>query len=273
MRPVLLAFLAVFAFAANSLTARAALADEANDPVAFALLRLVAGAVILGGFLKARPTLSDLPGSAALSVYMLGFALAYTSMSTAMGALILFSAVQLTILAMSALGGARLGIMALCGCAIALIGLFFLLQNGLGEAPVLAIVAMLSAGAAWGVYTVLGRASTAPVQQTGRQFLMASVLCLPAALALDRSGGGVFLTIEGALLAVASGAVFSGLGYALWYAVSPKLPAATVASVQLLTPVMAAAMGAAFLAEPITLRFVGASLVILCGVALTLRKD
>ncbi|MEM7688760.1 MAG: DMT family transporter [Pseudomonadota bacterium] len=272
MRSVLLALVAVVAFAANSLTARAALAESANDPFAFALVRLFAGAFILAAFVRARPGLRDLPGSAALAIYMFGFAAAYTAINTATGALILFSAVQITVLGISAARGERLRTMGILGCVVALAGLVLLLYDSLASAPVTAILAMLAAGVAWGVYTILGRASKDPVQQTAWQFLMASVLSLPMLLAIDGFGQGPVLTLEGVLLATASGAVFSGMGYALWYAVAPKLPAASVASVQLLTPVVAAVMGMVALNEALDATFVLASLIILAGVALTLKK-
>lgn len=272
MRTVFLALLAVFAFAANSLTARAALADAANDPIAFALVRVLAGAFILAGMLKSRPTWRDAPGSVALCVYMFGFAAAYTAMNTATGALILFSAVQITILVISALRGERVPALGIIGCAVAFAGLTFLLYENLASAPVLPFAAMLAAGIAWGIYTILGRGSDAPLQQTGRQFLLASVLALPAFFAITPGDDGSMLTLEGVFLAVASGAIFSGLGYAVWYAVSPRLPAATTASVQLLTPVVAAGMGALFLAEALEMTFVLTSAIILGGVALTLRK-
>ena len=272
MRSLLLALLAVLSFAANSLTARAALADAANDPFAFALVRVFAGAFILAAFVRSKPSVRDLPGALALSVYMFGFAAAYTAMSTATGALILFSAVQITILVISRIRGETHGWLALLGCAIALAGLILLLYNSLASAPLAPIAAMLAAGVAWGVYTLLGQGSEAPVQQTGRQFLLASAISLPAFFAIDFSDTGAALTMQGVLLATLSGAIFSGLGYALWYMVAPKLPGATVASVQLMTPIVAAAMGAVFLMEGVDATFVIASFVILGGVALTLKK-
>ncbi|NQX95087.1 MAG: DMT family transporter [Erythrobacter sp.] len=272
MRTILLACLAVLAFAANSLTARAALADAANDPFAFALVRIFAGAFILIGLLKSRPTIQDLPGSLALAIYMFGFAAAYTAMSTATGALILFSAVQITILVVSSARGEPIRKLAVLGCGIALGGLTLLLYSSLASAPVVAVSAMLAAGVAWGFYTVLGRGSEEPIQQTGRQFVLASFMSLPAFFAIEPTPDGSMLTMQGVLLAVASGAIFSGLGYAVWYTVSPRLPAATTASVQLMTPVVAAGMGAAFLGEAIEAAFLVATLIILAGIALTLTK-
>lgn len=272
MRPALLALLAVVAFAANSLTARAALADPANDPFAYALLRLFAGTIILAAFLKSRPTWRDAPGSAALCVYMFGFAGAYTAINTATGALILFCAVQITILGVSAARGEPIHRLSALGCAIALGGLVLLLYNSLSSAPLLPVLAMLVAGAAWGIYTLLGRGGDAPVQQTGRQFVLASVLSLPVLVLVDFPDTAYALNLQGVLLALVSGAVFSGLGYAIWYAAAPRLPAATVASVQLLTPAVAAAMGAIALDETVSPSFALASIVILGGIALTLKK-
>lgn len=267
-----MAALAVVAFAANSLTARAALADAANDPFAFALVRLLAGAFILAAFARAKPATRDVAGGVALAVYMFGFAAAYTAMSTATGALILFSAVQITVLAISAARGEGLSALGLAGSALALAGLVFLLYDSLGSASPAPLAAMVTAGMAWGVYTVLGRGSDAPVQQTARQFLLASLIALPVYFVMAPSGGGATLTLQGVLLATLSGTLFSGCGYAVWYAVAPKLPAATIASVQLMTPVVAAAMGALFLREWVDMTFVIATLVILAGIAVTLWK-
>lgn len=272
MRSVLLAALAITAFAANSLAARAGLADGSSDPVAFGLVRLVAGVAVLLPVLRTRPGLADLPGGLALAIYVLGFSLAYTQIETAAGALILFTSVQITVLAYSILRKERIGTLAFAGSAVALGGLYLLLASGLGTLNLAPLAGMIIAGIAWGGYTIRGRGSTAPLQQTGRQFVIALVVCLPALLLVEAPFSGSALTMDAALWAAASGAVFSGLGYAVWYSVTPRLSAATTASVQLATPAMAAFMGAIILSEALTMQLILAATVILVGVALTLIK-
>lgn len=258
---------AIFAFAGNSLLARAALGGRLIGAGAFSAIRLAAGAAVLAPFLRARPSLRDAPGAAFLALYVAFFAFAYLKLPTATGALILFSAVQLTILLVGLARGAGLSSMEGGGLALALGGLAWLLAPSAGAVALRPAALMAAAGVAWGAYTLVGRRVTAPARQTAVNFLLAALAALPLVL-LDPPGT---TTPAGVGLAVVAGALTSGGGYVLWYAVTPRITLATTAAVQLATP-LAAALGAAlFLAEPLTWRLAGAAVLILTGVALTLR--
>lgn len=271
-----LATFAIAAFAGNSLLARAALADSAIEAGAYSSIRLAAGALVLLPFLSARPSRADLPGAIALAVYVAGFSLAYLNLEAGIGAVILFGFVQATILAVGALRGERLRALGWIGVALALGGMVWLMAPWKAAQPGAAALApsllMATAGIAWGAYTLIGRGSASlPGRATGstaRNFLIASILVAPM-LAFDSS----WPSAHGIILAVISGAVTSGLGYVLWYKVAPRLGLATVASVQLATPVAAALGGALLLAEPLSVRLAIGGGLIISGIILTLIKS
>ena len=272
---VLLALLAIAAFAGNSLLARAALADGAIEAGAYSAIRLASGAIILLPFLAAKPLRSDLPGAVALAAYVAGFSLAYLELETGLGAMILFGSVQATILLYGVLKGERVGTVGGIGIALALAGLLWVLApweaTTEGSASLLPSLLMAGAGIAWGAYTLIGRGSGerpgGASGSTARYFLIASLLVAPM-LAWDSalpSWNGVFL-------AVLSGTFTSAIGYVIWYKVAPYLGLATVASVQLATPVAAALGGAVILAETLTLQVIGGGALIVLGIVLTLKK-
>ena len=265
-----LALLAVAAFAGNSLLARAALGEGAIGAGSFTAIRLGAGAVVLLPWLLRGPRAGTFswPGALALFVYCAGFSFAYVELGAATGAMVLFAAVQATVLASGALSGQRVRAGDLAGIALALGGVALLLGAHLAPGPLLAIASMIAAGIAWGLYSVLGRSAPDPARRTAGNFALAALLAAPLVL-LD-SGAGV--TASGAGLAIASGAVTSGLGYVVWYRLVPRLPNAAVGAVQLATPVVAAIAAAALLAEPLTWRLALAAALILGGIALTLRR-
>jgi len=272
-----LLLLTLLAFAGNSLLTRAALSDPAHatggSAMAFAAVRLISGAVVLAGLATwrhqpLRPSRSDLPTILALFTYAAAFSLAYVSMSAASGALILFAMVQVTMLVLGYLRGHRIGGRAILGVVIALSGLAWLLFPGLTAPPLGAALLMALAGAAWGVYSLLGRGASAPLARTARNFVGTVPLAL---IAFFLSPMATALTGFGWLMALTSGAVTSALGYALWYAVLPRLPPSLAASAQLSVPVITACAGALLLAEPMGLRVVMASGLILGGVWLSAR--
>ncbi|OYY72750.1 DMT family transporter [Sphingomonas sp. 28-63-12] len=272
-RLALLVILALLAFAGNSLLTRAALAGGGIGPESFAAIRLGAGgatllAIGLGRRLVVMPGARDLPGIAALFVYAATFSRAYVGLGAATGALILFSTVQITVIAGGMIGGARITVVQSMGVAVALGGLAWLLAPGLAAPPLGAFALMAAAGIAWGVYTLLGRGSDAPVARTARNFIGT----LPLAMALAAIGGvgGSPMAI---MLAIAAGAITSALGYVLWYSVLPHLSAITAASLQLTVPVITALGSVIWLHEPLTGALAGASLLILSGIALTLRRS
>jgi drug/metabolite transporter (DMT)-like permease len=272
-RTALLTTLAMLAFAGNSLLCRLALRDTGIDAASFTAIRLASGALILAALLMLRgkrPTAGgSWPMAAMLFAYAVGFSFAYRDLSAATGALLLFGAVQLTMTGYGLWTGERIRGLRLVGLLLALAGLVWLLLPGLAAPPILAATLMLGAGAAWGVYSLLGKGAGDPTAATGGNFLRS--LPFAAALALTATTGGT-VDHTGALYAVLSGAVTSGLGYVLWYAALPLLRATSAATVQLSVPAIAALGGAVLLAEPVTVRLLVASVAVLGGIALTIYR-
>lgn len=260
------------AFAANSVLARLALQGGHADPLSFAAVRLAAGALVLGLLVLPRRRVGgDAVSAVALLVYATAFAGAYLALPTGTGALILFGAVQVTMIGWGLAHGERLSPLQTAGLAAALGGLVVLVAPGLGAPPPGPALLMAAAGVAWGVYSLRGRHGADPTATTAGNFLRAA----PAALVLVGVAVAwrvpVAMTPGGAAYAVVSGAATSGLGYAAWYAVVPRLRATGAATVQLSVPVLAALGGVVFVAEPVTGRLLVASAVTLGGIALVLR--
>lgn len=272
IRAWLLALTALLAFAGNSLLARAALADAANSPGGFAAVRLAAGALVLVGIGAARrfsvlPHGRDAATVVALFVYAVGFALAYVSMGAANGALILFAAVQVTIIGIGLIRGDRIGSVQAAGLIIALSGVGWLLFPGLTAPRPVPALLMACAGIAWGVYSTVNSADGAPVARTTRNFTGAALLGLAALTVLPFN-----LTPTGWWLAAVSGSVTSALGYVIWYALLPQISRLTAASLQLSVPAITAFGAAALLGEVVGMRLVVATILIIGGIVLTLRR-
>lgn len=271
-RTALLTTLAMLAFAGNSLLCRIALRDTAIDAASFTAIRLASGALILAALLMLRgkrPTAGgSWPMAAMLFAYAVGFSFAYRDLTAATGALLLFGAVQFTMTGYGLWTGERIRGLKLIGLLLALGGLVWLLLPGLAAPPPLAAALMLAAGAAWGVYSLLGRGAGDPTAATGGNFLR--TLPFAAALMLAATTTGT-TDRTGMFYALLSGAVTSGLGYVLWYAALPRLRPSSAATVQLSVPAIAALGGAMLLAEPVTMRLLVASVAILGGIALTIR--
>ena len=268
-RLFLLTFITMTAFAANSLLNRAALIGTETGPAAFAAIRLVSGAVCLAVLVGARNglprlmTRNRLLGAGSLALYVLGFSFAYVALDAGLGALILFGIVQLTMFFGAVSGGERPAPARWVGSIIALFGLAWLVWPGMTDAPAtVPVLLMIAAGLGWGVYSLVGLGATDPLGETSANFLCAAPIAIAAWLVFPDG-----MTSEGALLAVLSGAVTSGLGYALWYSLLPRLDATVAALVQLTVPVIAVAGGVLLLSEQTTLRLILASTVILGGVA------
>ena len=265
---------AMAAFAANSVLARLALADGAMDAAGFTGLRLVSGALVLAGILALRggwrPRAGlggSLWGAAALLVYALGFSLAYLRLGAGTGALVLFAAVQIGMLGWGVGRGDRPGALEWAGFGIAVAFLGLLLAPGVTAPDPLGAGMMAVAGLAWAAYSLIGRGSGAPLIDTAGNFLrcvpVALLLILPGLVAQSGSPAGW-------ALAVASGALASGLGYAVWYSVLPALSRTNAAFVQLTVPAIAAIGGVLFIAEPLTPRLAISAAGILGGVAIAL---
>jgi drug/metabolite transporter (DMT)-like permease len=217
---------------------------------------------------RALPLLSRrrIPGALGLAVYLLGFSFAYLAIDAGIGALILFGGVQLTMFAGAVLAGEAMPSRRWIGAGLAMAGLAWLVwPTGAVALPPLATVAMLAAALGWGVYSLVGRRATDPLAETAANFILAAPLCALALLAVP--GVGPSATAQGVALAILSGAVTSGLGYALWYAVLPRLEASVSGLVQLSVPVIAMAGGVLLLNEAVTPRMAGAALVTLGGIA------
>lgn len=261
--------LAMLAFAGNSLLCRLALKHTTIDAGSFTLIRLIAGAAMLWLVVRMRGGApaggGNWPSALALFAYAAGFSFAYVSLSAATGALLLFGAVQATMLGHGIWAGERLSRRQLLGLLFALGGMVGLLLPGLAAPPLSGALLMLGAGLAWGVYSLRGKGAGDPTRVTAGNFArtipIAAILSL---LTLNRSA----IDTAGLGYALASGALASGLGYAIWYTALPALKATSAATVQLSVPAIAAIGGIAFLGEPMTWRLFGASFAILGGIAL-----
>jgi drug/metabolite transporter (DMT)-like permease len=291
-RVFILTLLAMIAFASNSLLCRAALKESSLDPATFTLVRIFSGAVALWLIMKVRrrmiadttasPSAEGLFSSelimrrspfrygnwisaVVLFAYAAGFSFAYISLSAGTGALLLFGAVQATMILWGLHEGERLNTIQIVGFIVAITGLVMLLFPGLSAPPLAGSILMLGAGIAWGVYSLRGRGERNPASVTTGNFVRA----VPFAAALGiLFAPRTHVHLAGITYAVISGAVTSGLGYVIWYSALPRLKAASAATVQLSVPVLASTGGILLLGEPITLRYMLASVAVLGGIAL-----
>lgn len=271
---ILLTATAMLAFAANSLLCRAALGDGAIDAASFTTVRMLSGAVVLllivlprwrqGG----RPR-ADWTSAAMLFAYMILFSFAYRSLSAGTGALLLFGAVQLTMFGVALRSGEYFSPLSWVGFALAVAGLVYLVSPGLAAPDPLGALLMAGAGAAWGIYSLAGRGVDDPLQATAGNFLLGVPLVAGVSLAFLSD---LHLSAGGLLLAAASGAVASALGYVLWYAALRGLAATRAATVQLSVPIIAAIGGAVLLSEPVSIRLSLSSLATLGGIAIVLSR-
>lgn len=267
-----LAAAAMCAFAANSLLCRLALGARLIDAATFTSVRLVSGAVLLAALVawrqRTRPWSGFDPRAAlALFVYAIAFSYAYLSLTAGTGALILFGAVQITMIVAGLASGERLAVAGWTGLALAFAGLVYLVAPGLGAPPLLAALLMALAGLAWGVYSLRGRGVADPLRATASNFIWSVPLATVSSALLASE---YHATTPGVALAVASGAIASGLGYVIWYAAVRRLAALRAAAVQLSVPVIAAFGGILLLDERFTGRLVLASIAVLGGIALVL---
>ncbi len=271
LRVLLLTVLAMTAFASNSLLCRAALRGGTIDAASFTSVRLVSGALALWLLLRLRhENAAHHTGSwlsaLALFLYAAAFSFAYLSLPAGTGALLLFAAVQATMILWGLLRRReKLHGRQLAGLALAFSGLVLLLLPGIAAPPVGGASLMLSAGVAWGAYSLRGQGAGDPVRETAGNFLRTVPLTALLSLALLAQAKWDGADVA---LAVISGAITSGCGYVIWYAALPGLKAVSAASVQLSVPVLTAVAGILFLGETFTLRFLVASIAVLGGIAL-----
>lgn len=272
-RTILLTSLAMLAFASNSILCRLALKQTGMDAASFTTIRLISGALALWLLVTLRRAprvgAGNWRSALALFVYAAGFSFAYVSLPAATGALLLFGSVQGTMIGVGIWRGERLALAQIAGLLLALAGLIGLLLPGLSAPPLLGALLMLGAGAAWGIYSLRGRGAGDPTRVSAGNFLRAAPIALLLSIMLfnraSLSGAGIWY-------AFLSGALTSGMGYAIWYMALPGLKATQAATVQLSVPVLAALAGVVFLGEPLSLRLVLASAAILGGIALVILE-
>ena len=272
-KTITLTLLSMIAFAGNSLLCRMALKSTAIDAASFTTVRMLSAALVLGLLIGFKPSVyrnsGNWPSALALFAYAAGFSFAYINLSTGTGALLLFSAVQATMIGFGIYKGERLVGWRLTGFLLALGGLIILLLPGLSAPPLASALSMVVAGIAWGIYSLRGKGVGSPVAATAGNFLR--TVPMTAALSLLMLPQ-MSLAVDGLVLAVLSGALTSGLGYAIWYGVLPFLKSTTAATVQLGVPVIAALGGVLLLGEPLAGRLVAASVAIVVGIWLVIHQ-
>lgn len=276
-RTIALTTLAMLAFAANSLLCRLALQQQSIDAASFASVRLVSGALVLWAIVhrRAAPKVearSDWLAATMLWAYVAAFSYAYVTLPAGSGALILFGTVQLTMFSAGLAAGERFTLPAWGGFVLAVGGLLLLVSPGLAAPPLLGTLLMAVAGIAWGVYSLRGRGAGEPVAATAGNFMRAAPLALMVSVLALVFAEPPHANANGIVLAIASGAITSGLGYVLWYAALPHLTSLRAATVQLSVPPLAALGGVWWLSEALTLRLVLSSAAILGGIALVLAS-
>ena len=261
----------MLAFAANSVLNRLAVADGSISAELFATIRVSAGALVLAILVLRSGSLGDRPslwGTLGLAAYLIGFSQAYLTLGAGLGALILFGGVQITMFAGALVAGEDLPLRRWFGMAIAFSGLVIVVGSTTsnGQNGAWAISAMSVAAVGWGIYSLVGRGLSDPLGATARNFLWATPF-----VALSLFGQSLAYDSFGVLLAVISGALTSGLAYALWYRVLPELGASRGAVVQLSVPVIAILAGAFLLGESVTASLLFGSAIVLGGIAISLR--
>lgn len=270
-RTLLLTAMAMLAFAGNSLLCRLALKTTQIDPATFTSLRLLAGALMLALLLRLRTgsttSAGSWSGAAALFIYAAAFSFAYVNLDAGVGALLLFGAVQISMLLWGWRQGERPEPMSLAGLLLAFAGLLALLLPGASAPPLAGSLLMLIAGIAWGVYSLLGRSAGDALAATTGNFVRSVPMVLLLSLVLLHRASW---DLNGVLYALASGALASGLGYAIWYTAITQLKAIQAATVQLSVPIITALAGGLLLGESLSLRLGLSSLAVLGGIALVL---
>lgn len=266
-----LTVLAMLAFAANSVLCRLALKETGIDAASFTALRLASGALVLWLIVSLRSASGSTGGNWLSALALFGYAaqlsFSYISLPAGTGALLLFGAVQATMILWGWRRGERLNTRQFIGLLLALGGLAYLMFPGLSAPPLGSALLMVAAGISWGVYSLRGRIATSPLQATAGNFLRAAMLGIALGLvALPR----LHIDMAGMSYAIISGALASGMGYAVWYAALPGLKTASAATVQLSVPVIVALSGVVLLDEPVTFRLAAASIAILGGIALVI---
>lgn len=265
---------ALLAFAGNSLLCRAALSESSIDAASFTAIRLVSGAIVLLVIVHINKPAIPLKGSAvgalALFLYAVGFSFAYINMDAGVGALILFGSVQVTMIWYGLMHGESMSMWRWTGLLLAILGLVILLLPSASAPPIQSALLMVVAGVAWGIYSLVGRGTTSPLSMTAGNFVytvpmvIGLIWLFSTTLSIDK---------KGITLAIASGAICSGLGYSVWYKVLPKLQSTNAATIQLSVPVLAMILGFLLLNERITMMMLLASFAIISGIAMVVKRE
>lgn len=273
-RLTILVLLTMIAFAGNSLLCRLALKNTTIDPATFTTIRLLSGAIALWLIVRLRDGVSVREGNwtsaFTLFAYAVTFSFAYTSLSAGTGALLLFGAVQVTMIGYGFWSGERLRAFQVAGLVLAFAGLIGLMLPGLSAPSLQGSALMLSAGVAWGIYSLLGRKGGEPVRTNAGNFLRAAPMTVLLSVAALK---WTSIDMPGTMYAIASGALTSGVGYSIWYTALKGLRATHAATIQLSVPVIAALGGIALLGEHLTLRLIVAAIAILGGIALVILNQ
>lgn len=266
------AFLAGFtltAFASNSVLCRLALQPDLIDPGSFTLVRLVSGAIVLVALVSVRKSGSwhspHWPAALALFAYAAPFSFAYVRIPVGIGAIILFPAVQLTMIGWDLFHGKKMHAMEWTGLSLALGGLAILTLPGAAAPDPLGAALMAIAGIAWGVYSIVGRGSRNAVANTSSNFAFASLFAIPLVAAAPSAS---HWTTDGIILGAVSGGLASGIGYVTWYTILPRITSTQAGILQLLVPILATLAGIVILDEPMSLRLAAAAVLVIAGVAL-----
>ena len=264
--------LSMIAFAANSLLCRMALGGGLIDPTSFTTIRILSGAIALipiSRYFAKREKASGSSGSwisgGTLFIYALTFSLAYVTLTTGTGALILVGAVQVSMIGFALKTGERLGFLQWTGLAVAIGGLVYLLLPGISAPDPIGALLMGIAGIAWGAYSLRGKSAHNPIAMTAGNFLRAAPITIVASIALLSTR---HFEPAGIVLALSSGAITSGLGYVIWYVAMRRLATSHASIIQLSVPVLAAIAGIIFLSEQLSMRLIVAGILILGGIAL-----
>ena len=271
-----LVLLTMLAFSGNAILTRAALSSFNMDPELVLLLRVSSGAITLllisylGKYSLKILSRLHFKTAAALSLYLIGFSYAFTNLETGIGVLIQFGVVQLVMFSSSFFTNPKIPKNKSIGAIIAFSGLIYLLWPSENfTLNMTASVLMAIAGMAWGIYSLLGKDAVSAISATTASFVISTPICLVLVILIP-SGSDFSWSNTGALLAISSGSITSGMGYALWYYVLPKIPSTNAAVSQLSVPLIAAAGGMIFMQEVITLKFILSCALVLGGIAITI---
>ena len=276
-RIIALTFFALFAFAANSVLCRLALNTEQVDPADFTSIRLLGAALILALIIviKDKSVIGNInqygshAGALSLFIYAAGFSYAYITLNTATGALILFAAVQFTMLFKGWLVGNKMGYQEYTGVLLSLLGFIYFVFPELEKPSLIGCLLMVLAGIAWGIYSLIGAKSSYPLYDTASNFIRLTPVAILGLIIMYFSFG-IDISLKGLLYTLGSGALASGVGYTVWYQVLPKLKPSIAAVCQLSVPIWAALGGILLVNEPIDSHLVISASVILGGILLVI---